>query len=296
MSVGASLDITTTLCEQVRDTRDVVIIHSVADSAQYRDHHTPRIYGFQSYFSIPLLRPNGEYFSTLCGLDPVARDLSNKATLTNLNLFAELISRQLESEHSLAVAQEALTDERETSELREQFIAVLGHDLRTPLGAILQGTDLLLLQGTSPAASSVLERIRRSARRIVARFSADTMLLCDAGRMAQLLSNLLKNALVHGDASEPVHVASGISNGIFELTVTNTGCAIDADVLPNLFRPFWRSVRSETHQGLGLGLFIVAEIVRSHGGTMHVVSSDEATSFTYRVKGANFTGRRMLAR
>lgn len=345
LQVGGSLDVTTTLCEEVRDTSAAVIIDSVRDSEKYRDHHTPRIYGFQSYFSIPLFRPNGAYFGTLCGLDPLAQNISNQATTTNLNLFAELISRQLENEATLAAAQHALLDERETAELREQFIAVLGHDLRTPLASILQGADLLTMQGASPAATSVIERVRRSAQRIstlvddvvdftrgrmgggislnmrhekalhlafaqvihelqathpeqqiVARLNPAMTLLCDVGRMAQMLSNLTKNALVHGTPGQPVHVEADIKNGIMELSVTNSGAAIPADVVPHLFKPFWRSNRGDQHQGLGLGLFIVAEIARSHGGTVDIVSSDTTTSFIYRVKGANFLERRALPR
>ena len=56
---GDELDVTTTLCEEVRDTGRSVIIDHVAESTQYAGHHTPRIYGFQSYFSIPVFRTDG---------------------------------------------------------------------------------------------------------------------------------------------------------------------------------------------------------------------------------------------
>jgi len=333
LPIGGSLDVSSTLCEQVRDTLEAVVIDDVSESLQYCDHHTPKIYGFKSYFSIPLFRPDGEYFGTLCGLDPLARDLSGTATLRNLNLFAELISRQLENERSRIVMEETLTIEREAAELREQFIAVLGHDLRTPLGSIMHGVDLMLLQGVPPASTKVIDRIKRSAQRmgaivddvvdftrgrmgggisielrsepainvhfsqivselhvlypdrqIMATFGSVMFFECDAGRMGQMLSNLLKNALVHGSDDSPVTVTTTFANGVFELDVSNSGVAIAEEVIPQLFKPFWRSNQKDKHQGLGLGLFIVSEIARSHGGEMEVISTPEKTSFTYRVK------------
>jgi GAF domain-containing protein len=58
MKVGDGLDVATTLCEEVRDTRLPVVIDNVSTDPRYRDHHAPRIYGFQSYISIPVLRPH----------------------------------------------------------------------------------------------------------------------------------------------------------------------------------------------------------------------------------------------
>ncbi len=166
LKVGDGLDVTTTLCEEVRDIRLPVIIDNVSTDARYRDHRTPRIYGFQSYISIPVFRPDGDYFGTLCALDPLAANLTNKATITSMTLFAQLITKHLETEHRLIASQSALMSERETSELREQFIAVLGHDLRTPLGAVLLGAELLQMEALSPKAASVLARMRHSVRRM----------------------------------------------------------------------------------------------------------------------------------
>jgi signal transduction histidine kinase len=344
LNVGDSLDVTTTICEEVRDNNAAVIIDNVPENDQYRDHHTPRIYGFQSYFSIPLYRPDGAYFGTLCGLDPKPAALTKPSIQNTLMLFAELISRQLVNEVRINASESALSDALETSQLREQFIAVLGHDLRTPLGALLNGTELLRHHAT-PAAVPVLNRMRRSIeriagliddvldftrgrmgggislnmrhekalhltlaqvveelraahadRQIIAVLPADLSLLCDAARMGQLLSNLLKNALVHGSQSEPVHVRASQVNGIFELAVSNQGSPISREVVAKLFKPFWRAQGQSPSEGLGLGLFIVSEIAKSHGGTLDVVSSDTTTSFIYRYRTASFVERRILAR
>jgi signal transduction histidine kinase len=344
LNVGDSLDVTTTICEEVRDNNAAVIIDNVPENDQYRDHHTPRMYGFQSYFSIPLYRPDGAYFGTLCGLDPKPAALTKPSIQNTLMLFAELISRQLVNEVRINASESALSDALETSQLREQFIAVLGHDLRTPLGALLNGTELLRHHAT-PAAVPVLNRMRRSIeriagliddvldftrgrmgggislnmrhekalhltlaqvveelraahadRQIVAVLPEDLALLCDAARMGQLLSNLLKNALIHGSQSEPVHVRASQVNGIFELAVSNQGSPISSEVVAKLFKPFWRAQGHSRSEGLGLGLFIVSEIAKSHGGTLDVVSSDTTTSFIYRYRTASFVERRVLAR
>jgi len=327
---GDPLDVTTTLCEEVRDTGAAVIIDHVRESARYHDHHTPRIYGFQSYFSIPVFRPDGRYFGTLCGLDPEPARLTDAVTVSTLQLFTELIAKQLESEHSLGEARAALLDERETAELREQFIAVLGHDLRTPLGAVASGAEVLLLKHQDPSTRQVAERIRRSARRMsalvedVVDFTRGRMgggialdlrqeagidlrlyevvdelsslypdrvidttiqsglsLRCDPERLAQLLSNLLKNALVHGSEHHPVFIVAHARDGVFTLRVANSGPDLSQAVLAQLLKPYWRAASRPGSEGLGLGLYIVDQIAHGHGGAIEVGSSAGTTSFTF---------------
>lgn len=327
---GDELDVTTTLCEEVRDTGSSVIIDHVAENTQYAGHHTPRIYGFQSYFSIPVFRTDGRYFGTLCGLDPKPIKLSDPVTVSTLHLFAELISKQLDAESRQQAARSDLSSERETAELREQFIAVLGHDLRTPLGSIALGADLLALKVADPALLPVVERIRRSARRmaslvddvmdftrgrmgsgirlklrrhdsvrltleqvidemrglhperVIAASIPDLLCLdCDPERLAQLLSNLLANALVHGNAGTPVQVDARHEDGKFVLSVSNEGQDLPPEVIAQLFKPYWRATSRPGSEGLGLGLYIVDQIARAHGGKIDVTSSAGRTAFTF---------------
>ena len=327
---GDELDVTTTLCEEVRDTARSVIIDHVAESTQYAGHHTPRIYGFQSYFSIPIFRTDGRYFGTLCGLDPKPIKLLDPVTVSTLHLFAELVSKQLDAENRQQATRSDLSSERETAELREQFIAVLGHDLRTPLGSIALGADLLALKLADPALLPVVERIRRSARRmaslvddvmdftrgrmgsgigltrrrhdslhltleqvidemrglhperVIAASIPDQLCLdCDPERMAQLLSNLLANALVHGHAGTPVHVDARQDDGKLVLSVSNEGQDLPPEVIAQLFKPYWRATSRPGSEGLGLGLYIVDQIARAHGGKIDVRSNAGRTTFTF---------------
>lgn len=340
---GDALDVSTTLCGEVCATNAPIIIDSVRESARYRDHQTPRIYGFDSYFSVPLHRPGGEYFGTLFGLDREKHLLSDSATRNTLTLFAELISRQLASEVVLSDARAALSDEKETAKLREQFIAMLGHDIRTPLSTIANGTEILRLKAP-PALTPLLDIMHRSTQRIavllddvtdfargrmgggislnlrhepnlqlllqqavdelrkvhperaiVAELPDQLSLLCDGARMVQLLSNLLKNAIVHGSQATPVQVQARLANGIFELAVSNSGAPIPEEIQAKLFKPFWQSAGGNS-QGLGLGLFIASEIAVSHGGTLEVASTGSSTTFTYRCRTADFVDRRATPR
>jgi len=102
----------------------------------------------------------------------------------------------------------------------------------------------------------------------------------DRERVEQVISNLLTNALTHGEGPIPT-VPDGHRNHSVPVSVHNPGQPIAAAQLPELFEPFRRGTHSRV--GLGLGLYIVKEILRAHGGSVEVVSTPEAgTTFTTR--------------
>jgi signal transduction histidine kinase len=98
----------------------------------------------------------------------------------------------------------------------------------------------------------------------------------DPARMKQAMSNLITNALQHGDPQGPVRVsADGEDVGVV-IRVANQGPAIPPDTMQVLFEPFSRRTSpGKASEGLGLGLYIVRQIAIAHGGTIHVESSDE---------------------
>ncbi|HYO52571.1 ATP-binding protein [Archangium sp.] len=105
----------------------------------------------------------------------------------------------------------------------------------------------------------------------------------DPDRLAQVVSNLVGNALQHGAGNTPVEVALSQEGPSLVLTVRNQGTPIPETLLPQVFDPFRRSADS-TRQGLGLGLYIVQQIVLAHGGSISVSSSaDSGTTFTVRL-------------
>ncbi len=327
---GGELKVDTTICDEIRETRQPVIINHAAEDEVYCDHATPALYGFQSYISMPIVLPDGTFFGTLCAIDPEPRKLDRPDVTGMFKLFAELIAFHLDAHERLAGSEATLSGEREVSVLREQFIAVLGHDLRNPLASVDAGVRLMLKypQRAAELARQVQQSVSRMGRlidnvldfargrlgggigvdrttdkplepmlqhvvdelrishptqAITLDLALDEPVACDHARIGQLLSNLLGNALAHGKASELVGVQASARDGMFELAVSNAGVPIPPEAIPDLFKPFFRAGHQSSQEGLGLGLYIVSEIARAHGGTIGVTSTPERTCFTLRM-------------
>ena len=234
--------------------------------------------------------------------------------------------RELQSREALSAR--SLVDERAAAELREQFIAVLGHDLRNPLAALNGGLRRLEREGQSERATVVLNLMQRSIERmahliddvldfargrlggglmiertrspleptlrhvvdelesgpagraVTCRFELCDPVTFDAGRMAQLVSNLVGNALTHGDPDSPVVLEARTVGGRLELFVANAGKPIPAAAMERLFQPFVRGEALASKHGLGLGLYIASEIAKAHGGVLSVRSDAGETRFT----------------
>lgn len=108
----------------------------------------------------------------------------------------------------------------------------------------------------------------------------------DGDRLAQVVSNLVVNAIHHGADGAAVDVRLAASEGAVRLEVTSRG-SIDPAAVPSIFEPFRRAERSRsTHpRGLGLGLFITREIVHSHGGAVNIVPGEGTTTFVVILPG-----------
>jgi signal transduction histidine kinase len=140
---GDELKVESTICHEIRQSREPVVIDNVSEDAGYCDHHTPAQYGFQSYISVPIILADGSFFGTLCAIDPKPRKLNTPEVVGMFKLFAELIAAHLDAAERVELSESKLAAERKNAELREQFIAVLGHDLRNPLASIQGGLRLL---------------------------------------------------------------------------------------------------------------------------------------------------------
>ncbi|MEJ5989881.1 PAS domain-containing sensor histidine kinase [Ramlibacter sp. PS3R-8] len=99
--------------------------------------------------------------------------------------------------------------------------------------------------------------------------------VADADRITQALGNLVSNAVSHGDPERPITVRTESTQGGFRISVHNDGTPIPPDVLPRLFEPMVRGADAGS-QGVGLGLYIVAAILRAHGGTVRAESTAQA--------------------
>jgi signal transduction histidine kinase len=163
---GDELPIESTLCNEIRDHRQPVVFDDASVDDRYRDHHTPRSYRLRSYISMPIIRADGSFWGTLCAIDPNPAKVDNPQVIGTFKLFAELIAHHLDAGDRLRVTEASLERERELSELREQFIAVLGHDLRNPLAAIDAGTSRLLKEGWTDRSPLVLNLMKASISRM----------------------------------------------------------------------------------------------------------------------------------
>jgi signal transduction histidine kinase len=163
---GGELKVETTICHEIRQAREGVVIDDVLEDELYRGHHTPAMYGFQSYISMPIIRRDGSFFGTLCAIDPRPHRLKTPGIIGMFKLFAELIAFHIDSTDRLSSSEANLMDERKTAELREQFIAVLGHDLRNPLMSIDAGARLLLKTPLNDKAAEIVRMMQGSVDRM----------------------------------------------------------------------------------------------------------------------------------
>lgn len=330
LGVGGELPIKSTLCNEVRQRREVIAFDHASKDAEWQDHHTPKSYGLESYIAVPIVLADGEFFGTLCAIDPRPAPASNPATVKMFELFAQLISAQLSNQRALVASQTALIDAHATAELRDQFIAVLGHDLRNPLASLEAAATLLERRATGPGVPSILAEMKRSTGRmgrlindvldfargrlggglvairrpsdlssvlrhvlrelqiahpervIETEIAVGQLIECDPDRIGQLASNLLANALAHGEATKPVRLRAAIEGDVFLLSVRNRG-ALSPEVKARLFQPFSRRHSGEIRDGLGLGLYISQAIAAAHQGTLTATSGSNYVEFELRM-------------
>lgn len=254
--------------------------------------------------------------------------VAGEAAFYQMTRFNEAIDQ------ALAESIENYSDEVGRS--RDTFLAILGHDLRSPLGAIANSSLYLASPGLLPSGAPLdaARRINRSAARMsamikdlleytrmrlgraipispepvsmeqICRIAYDEIRAAhpenvfrletsgelegsfDADRLQQVLSNLLNNAVRHGARGEPITLSAHGESGKITVKVRNYGRPIPADQLLVIFNPLVQIPSVPVGEGdpstsLGLGLYIVHEIVAMHGGTIVAESSaDEGTVFS----------------
>jgi signal transduction histidine kinase len=165
---------------------------------------------------MPITLSDGTFFGTLCAIDPRPARIKTPETIEMFRLFAELIAFHLDVTERLASTEASLLNEREASELREQFIAVLGHDLRNPLASIDAGARLLLKTPLDQNASGMVAMMQNSV-----------------GRMSGLIDNVLDFArgrlgggLILNRSSEPLEPL--LNQVVAELRTSRPERVIDA--------------------------------------------------------------------
>ena len=345
---GRVAKVNDTFCDWTGFKKEAVIgkrfreLLNVAGKIFYETHFAPllRMQGFFDEVALEIVKSDGQSLSVLANARE-KRTKDGELADTRVTLFRaterrryerDLVDARESSDTAKRELQRGLELAQQTAELRDQFIAVLGHDLRNPLASIAAGTQLLARNNTDektakvlrlmsasvsrmgglidnvldfargrlggglglardhgkpiqPTLNQVIEEIKFSfpERQITTVFDLAGTVEVDHARIAQLFSNLMGNAVTHGDPNSPIQVTALIADGTFELTVSNGGSPIPKAAVERLFQPFYRGEAKSYQRGLGLGLYIASQIAQAHGGRLDVVSDDERTSFTFRM-------------
>jgi phosphoserine phosphatase RsbU/P len=326
-----------TLADWLRLAPDALVGKSIHDILSFggriavETHLAPllRMQGHVHEIALDLVAADGEKIPAIANAAE-KRDSSGRHLFTRLTLFKAVDRRTYERSllEARLKAEAESRQQREAALLRDQFMAVLGHDLRNPLAAIAAGIRLLgkreklsargqtilaemgssierasgliddvldlargrlgggfVVERKDAVLAPVLEQVVSEIRAISpghlvqTRLEIEEPVFCDPGRIGQLASNLLGNAVTHGSAEEPVRVDAFTRDGEFVLSVANAGERIPDKVRGQLFEPFFRGAARASRHGLGLGLFIASEIARAHDGRLEVRSDDKETRF-----------------
>jgi PAS domain S-box-containing protein len=185
--------------------------------------------------------------------------------------------------------------DRSREDLR--FIQQAAERMNEMISTLLEFTELRF-RGQPPLSIDAVEldepvrqiveelRVAHPGRAIEIEARGDLRGRWDRGRIAQVVSNLVANAITHGARESPVQLALTGADDSVTLVVTNRGPTIPTEHVERLFEPFWQApvaTGMSRKRGLGLGLYIVREIVLAHAGTIEVRSRDEITTFTVRL-------------
>ena len=231
-------------------------------------------------------------------------------------------TRQQDSGERLVVLRE-VTREREALQAKDELLAIVGHELRTPLSSIkgygqlmarqlatvqdqVQRLDQLIQDVLDTARVeggrlnlrreplSVDELVRGACERFSAghqsrvidqQLEAHGLIEGDSGRLSQVLDNLLSNAAKYSPHETPIVVRTSVEGAWARVAVTDLGVGIAAEHLPRLFDRFYRVPVRDANgaQGFGLGLSIVRDLVEAHGGRVEVASAGVGTGSTFTI-------------
>jgi signal transduction histidine kinase len=222
----------------------------------------------------------------------LAEDLHKRSEMLRLNeTFTGVLGHDLRNPLNAILIAAALVEIRSSDPaIREsaQRILASGNRMARMIGDLLDLTRARLgggiaLSRTDADLGEIVERVLEEVlalhpqRKIEVAAEGDLTGHWDADRLQQIASNLLSNALQHGDPAGEVAVRlSGAAADTVVLSVTNAG-VIDAALLPSIFEPF-RSGRKASSEGLGLGLYIAQQIAIAHRGGLTVDAAAAATT------------------
>ena len=166
LAEGDEIAIDATFCQTVRETFEIVIFNNAATDPVYQEHPIAVAFGIVSYASVPIYRADGSFFGTLCAIDTEPKDIKSPRAVAMLKMFADLIGRSLEAEERIEAQELLLEHERRLVEIQEEFVAILGHDLRNPVAALGAGVRHLDKEPLTSQGRRLLVLMRASLHRM----------------------------------------------------------------------------------------------------------------------------------
>ena len=289
--------------------------------------------GMRAYFIVPLVA-RGRTLGALAAIQAESgRDLGPDDCALILEL-AQRASLALDNARLYAEAEDALLQARTASRAKDEFLAMLGHELRNPLAPIVNALQLMkmrdsaghseerriierqvshlsrlvddLLDVARIAKGKVeIKRERLDLQQVVAWALEQTQpvldersrpvevsqpaeplhVVGDAGRLAQVLCNLLTNAAKFTPPDGRISITTRSTEGMAEMSVQDSGRGLAPDLLPRVFDLFVQGEPAGNHSGgLGLGLSIVRNLVQMHGGTVSAASDGHGHGATFSIR------------
>ena len=186
VAADSALDPALTFCNAVRACGEPVYFSDAADEPRFRDSALVREHGIRSHVAVPLRNRNGRLFGTLCAFDSRPRPVT-EAMVDGMQRLARLYGallddardrvsasveltdsalRLTQSRLELEESQQELVDAQAMAKQREEFIAVLAHDLRNPLQAIRMATEMFGMKPLPAAQARLVSHLHRSAERM----------------------------------------------------------------------------------------------------------------------------------
>ena len=201
--------------------------------------------------------------------------------LHSINMAGTLLERGSGSGNQPTLGKRIQSSSNRMQRLIGQVLDMSRIDGGMGLGVQLEPVDLATL------VEDMVDEMRLAYPTITYAYTkpAPVPVAADAGRMSQVLSNLLSNARHHGHVGHPIRVALRADAGWATLDVANNGTPIAEELAATLFNPFKRSSlhNPQNRTGMGLGLYIVASIVREHAGEISYRHENGQVVFSVRL-------------
>ena len=294
-----------------------------------------------SCWSLPLRSSRGAVVATFAVYTHEANEGPSLERLEIVKLLsttaAIIIERHGEAEAKAAAAQEiaaAKTAAERANRAKDQFLAMLGHELRNPLAPIVTALQLMELRAddaTRSARSVIARQVDHLVRlvddlldvsriaigrvelrqetldlaTVIARaiemtqpqfehrrqklevsVAPDLVVQGDAVRLAQVIANLLTNAAKYSDRDTTTKLTASAAGDRVRISVRDQGIGISAEMLPHVFELFSQDDEAKRRDGggLGLGLAIVRNLVRMHGGEVRAASDGLGKGSTFELE------------